>query len=287
MTHKIDPRVPIKNPWLAAILAFLIPGLGHLYQGRWFKGVIFSVCILGTFYSGVSLGEGRTVYTHYYTQPPNPRFNRVASLNYGYISQVLVGLPALPAIYQTSRYKKQSIFEDVALPEETTEMPFDGKIKLHKGERIPTFLSANGVIKIDAAAEEITFDGIVEGKDEPVQLKLNTDLQPIGGQIYARPRWHIYADVSEGYDDEAVNSAELIGDGYERSFMNWYQVPLEDETLQELNGRLGKQWDMAMVFTWVAGLLNILAIWDALEGPAYGYGDEPAKKKEEPEPAAA
>ena len=40
---------------------------------------------------------------------------------------------------------------------------------------------------------------------------------------------------------------------------------------------------MAMVFTWIAGLLNILAIWDAVEGPAFGYGDE---HKNEDEAAA-
>jgi hypothetical protein len=38
-------------------------------------------------------------------------------------------------------------------------------------------------------------------------------------------------------------------------------------------------FELALVFTWIAGLLNILAVWDALEGPAYGYGDE------EPEPS--
>ena len=37
---------------------------------------------------------------------------------------------------------------------------------------------------------------------------------------------------------------------------------------------------MASVFTWIAGLLNLLVIWDAVDGPAYGYGDE---KKEEDE----
>ncbi|MFT5091852.1 MAG: hypothetical protein ACI93T_000671, partial [Porticoccaceae bacterium] len=31
---------------------------------------------------------------------------------------------------------------------------------------------------------------------------------------------------------------------------------------------------LALVYTWIAGLLNILAVWDALQGPAYGYGDE-------------
>lgn len=42
-----------------------------------------------------------------------------------------------------------------------------------------------------------------------------------------------------------------------------------------MNRRLGgKRYEIALLFTWVAGLLNLLAIWDAYEGPAYGYGDE-------------
>jgi hypothetical protein len=36
-----------------------------------------------------------------------------------------------------------------------------------------------------------------------------------------------------------------------------------------------------MTFTMIAGLLNILVILDAVEGPAYGYGDvEPERKSE-------
>jgi hypothetical protein len=63
-----------------------------------------------------------------------------------------------------------------------------------------------------------------------------------------------------------------------RPFYNHYLAPLDDESLQYLNGKLGKQYELALVYTWIAGLLNILAVWDALQGPAYGYGDE------EPEP---
>ena len=59
-----------------------------------------------------------------------------------------------------------------------------------------------------------------------------------------------------------------------RSFWNWYQAPLEDKALEEIHGRLGRRYPLAEVITWIAGLLNLLAIWDALEGPAYGYGAE-------------
>jgi hypothetical protein len=42
----------------------------------------------------------------------------------------------------------------------------------------------------------------------------------------------------------------------------------------ELHRKLGKFHELALTFTMIAGLLNILVILDVLEGPAYGYGDE-------------
>ena len=37
------------------------------------------------------------------------------------------------------------------------------------------------------------------------------------------------------------------------------------------------------MFTWIAGLLNLMAIWDAYDGPAYGYGDEEPEDEEDPD----
>ncbi|HEV3023485.1 MAG TPA: DUF6677 family protein, partial [Pirellulales bacterium] len=54
--------VDLKDPIVAAVLAWLVPGLGHLYQGRMFKGVLFMVCLLGTFFFGLYLSNGRAVY---------------------------------------------------------------------------------------------------------------------------------------------------------------------------------------------------------------------------------
>lgn len=90
--------VDLKNPLLAAFLAWLVPGLGHLYQGRTGKGVLFFVCIVGTFAYGMYIGEGRVVYA---------ASTSVISRNFldrwQYICQVGVGLPALPAFVQTWR----------------------------------------------------------------------------------------------------------------------------------------------------------------------------------------
>src|SRR3954471_17774396 len=58
-----EPTVSIdlRDPWLAAFLAWLVPGLGHMYQRRWGKGGLFMTCILATFFYGLWLGGGRVV----------------------------------------------------------------------------------------------------------------------------------------------------------------------------------------------------------------------------------
>ena len=41
--------IDLRSPYLAALLAWLCPGAGHLYQRRYGKGVLFLVCILSTY----------------------------------------------------------------------------------------------------------------------------------------------------------------------------------------------------------------------------------------------
>ena len=38
---RIEQKVMLKDPALAALLAWLVPGLGHVFQGRTAKGVLF------------------------------------------------------------------------------------------------------------------------------------------------------------------------------------------------------------------------------------------------------
>jgi hypothetical protein len=92
-------EIELKDPRVAAFLAWLIPGLGHLYQGRTAKGILYFVCILGTFYYGMYIGSGRVVYAS--TQP---MFSwKFFNERWQYACQVGVGLPALPALVQRQR----------------------------------------------------------------------------------------------------------------------------------------------------------------------------------------
>lgn len=83
-------EIDLRDPSFAAILAWLIPGAGHLYQRRMGKGLLFMVCILSTYFFGLALGEGKVVYASW---------NQV-DRRWQYPLQLGVGLPALPAIVQ-------------------------------------------------------------------------------------------------------------------------------------------------------------------------------------------
>jgi len=92
----VGPQAHLKDPLVASVLAWLVPGLGHLYQGRYPKAALLFVSILGTFLYGLFLGSdqqagwGRVVYFSF----------RQNDVRLYYLCQIGVGLPALPALVQ-------------------------------------------------------------------------------------------------------------------------------------------------------------------------------------------
>ncbi len=89
--------VDLKDPIVAAALAWLIPGLGHVYQGRTAKGLLFMICIWSTFLFGLFISDGRAVYASWIDGEGGKRLP--------YLCQLGVGLPALPALVQTYRVR--------------------------------------------------------------------------------------------------------------------------------------------------------------------------------------
>jgi hypothetical protein len=53
------------------------------------------------------------------------------------------------------------------------------------------------------------------------------------------------------------------------------------DDLDRLHKRLNRFWELGTVYTMIAGLLNVLAIYDAWGGPAYST---PAKKEDDEKP---
>jgi hypothetical protein len=162
--------VALRNPYKAALLAWLVPGLGHFYQGRIGKGWLYFACILSLYYLGFAMGEAKIVYWRWV----NP-FNNPERFCLHYVGQFFVGLPALPALIQ-------------------------GTLNYYH-------------------------------------------LGPILGGFMAEPPQNV---------------------------------------INGLHPRLGKLNEIGTIYTTVAGLLNILAIYDAFEGPAYADGEGDGDSLDEP-----
>ena len=64
-----------------------MPGLGHFYQGRTGKGILYAVCILGLYLVGMIMGEGKIVYWRWVNPLNNPE-----KFCLYYLGQFFVGL---------------------------------------------------------------------------------------------------------------------------------------------------------------------------------------------------
>lgn len=279
-----DPRVQLKNPIVAGILAYLIPGAGHWYQGRRFKATIYSVCILTIFIWGMILGNWQPVYSQlaYRARAESVQFEKAIppmKFAFGYGAQVLVGVPALPALIQDARFRDEVV--DTDLLDSDINSEFTGIIREHADQNGSAQL-VTGQITISPVnpegSQEITGTLISTGSDgKPVEYTLGGNIE-IGRAVFGSPRREIRCSIVS-MDGVEVSPPVSIQGTVDRSFLNWFQAPRDSHELDRLHGDLSRNFDIACVFTWIAGLLNLLAIWDAAAGPAYGYGDE----KPEPE----
>ncbi|WP_437205426.1 DUF6677 family protein [Planctomicrobium sp. SH664] len=274
-----DPRIPLKQPWVAGLLAFLLPGAGHLYQGRYFKAGVFFVSILGLFLTGMAMAEWQAV------QPPekNAFSARPGTdwLKYG--AQLGVGLPAMYGLIQRERYDSQANVPVSEIDRPLTA-PFVGALEYRDESSLQPNQIISGTIHLEPTPEQLgkrMITGTLETTvgDRPVTFKLTNRVE-LGKPIDASKGREVTAGILEDRDGREQAVGRIAGE-IPRPFLNWFEAPMDDEQQRDLNRRLGKFHELAMVFTWVAGLLNVLAIWDAIEGPALGYGDE------EPEPAPA
>ncbi len=99
--------VDLRNPYVAGFLAWLVPGLGHLYQGRRGKAALYAICILGLFFTGFILGEGKIVLWRWI----NPMQDS-ESFQPWYLGQFWAGIAALPALIQATltHYGRPTMF---------------------------------------------------------------------------------------------------------------------------------------------------------------------------------
>jgi hypothetical protein len=100
--------------WFAGFLTLLLPGLGHIYQGRASKGIFFMASLLGLFHVGQAMAGWQAVFLPPVERPRNLQFDfhnlsaveRVSLLptafynRLHFVGQMWIGLPALPAWLQ-------------------------------------------------------------------------------------------------------------------------------------------------------------------------------------------
>lgn len=74
-TSEVVPQAAaVGNPMMAVVLAWMIPGLGHIYLKRWMRGLLFLVLVL------VSLAVGCTLQGNLYRVLPNQPLTILATL---------------------------------------------------------------------------------------------------------------------------------------------------------------------------------------------------------------
>ena len=124
-------EIDLRQPGLAAVLAWLWPGAGHIYQRRYGKGLLFMTCILCTYFLGLSIGQGHVVYASWTKNDKR----------WQYFCQAGVGLPALPALIQNRLVMKgeKPLFHGLMAPPEQPVNP-DGEDQLARWHKS---LSAN------------------------------------------------------------------------------------------------------------------------------------------------
>jgi hypothetical protein len=263
----LDPRISFKNRYFAGVLAFLLPGAGHVYQGRYFKGILCGVCVLVTFFYGMALGSWSVVY---WKKDPTNFLNP-------YYAQVFVGLPALPSLVQARRYESRTNVGEMSISAPINAR-FHGFLRMHDR---PAGLSepVTGQIELrpdtrptEGRVVHGTFTGTLDKKETTLKLEGTPTL---GKAVSADPDRELEVDVVD-----SSNPPQVIGrltGKFPRSFLDRFEAPPDgppdEHYYLQLHRELGKFHELAMTFTMIAGLLNILVILDAVEGPAYGYGD--------------
>ena len=81
---------------LAALLAFLVPGLGHVYLGRPGKGLVAFVVLVGLFGWGIGISRGECV---------SLAGDEESGHRYAFLAQVGAGLPTALALLSTHQYE--------------------------------------------------------------------------------------------------------------------------------------------------------------------------------------
>jgi hypothetical protein len=104
MTQADRPPEPQNISVMAGVLSYLVPGLGHIVQGRTGKGFMFMGILLGMFLLGQAMGNWQNVYMPAVEERENNNvvLKPLASVynRWHFAGQFWIGVAAWPAIWQ-------------------------------------------------------------------------------------------------------------------------------------------------------------------------------------------
>lgn len=100
---------PSASSAIAAVLSYLVPGLGQIVQGRIGKGLLFMVCLLSLFHAGQAMGGWRNVYLpnddgsagrgQFRHAPNRNPLIAIKDHRWHYAGQFWIGAAAWPALF--------------------------------------------------------------------------------------------------------------------------------------------------------------------------------------------
>jgi hypothetical protein len=266
------PTPPPPRPYhpLAGILSYLVPGLGQIVQGRVAKGVLFLVCIYTLFFYGIYLGHVSTslrgrgysgspvVYLPDASDPTAPRRSVLQALGTNlynrpqFAGQFWVGVAAWPAIAQYLRYDRHRHLEA-----EDAHLAADRE-----------FEKAEGLLKEAAREEQNAIEFRARAKADPAD-----EAELLQKATTARREAALAEEESAKHRETAAERERQLAHPLFGSFQ---REPSQAE-INVLNNTGDKRLELAWVFTVIAGVLNILVIYDAVAGPA--FVENPSKEK--------
>jgi hypothetical protein len=95
---------PHETSLVAALLSYLIPGLGQIYQGRFGKGFLFMVSLLGMFFLGQYMGNWQNVYMPHGDQGANRSTVMLFGISVIYFHLPLM-LVIISLVYSATRHE--------------------------------------------------------------------------------------------------------------------------------------------------------------------------------------
>jgi hypothetical protein len=216
----------------AGLLSYLVPGLGQFSQGRTGKGLLFFVCIYALFFYGMYIGTGTV---------------KASDLEYRVPGNVY-----LPDTLKGNNDPK--IANPYRLPSFAVDLynrpQFAGQFWV-------------GVVAWPALIQYAA-DDESRARLEIHDLRVEADRAEKNGQSDVAGRMRSDAERLE----VGLRTGEWRGNWL---FGQFERAPTE-EALNALNTSRGKELELAWVYTVIAGVLNIMVIYDAMAGPAFLAG---------------